>query len=130
MNEIIKNLWIVNKNGIVLFNYSPTHPTHKMGNLRLGALLNAMDEFAEEFTDKGLQNFELDNEKYLLFNKEDILYIANSSKNIDGKDIINKLKTISEKFLEQYKRYLDDWKGNVDQFSDFEDIIKEELKSL
>ncbi|MGV9171881.1 MAG: hypothetical protein ACOC35_04820 [Promethearchaeia archaeon] len=101
-----------------------------MGNLRLGALLNAMDEFAEEFTDKGLQNFELDNEKYLLFNKEDILYIANSSKNIDGKDIINKLKTISEKFLEQYKRYLDDWKGNVDQFSDFEDIIKEELKSL
>lgn len=126
LNEIIKNFWVVNKNGIVIFNYSPSH---RMDDQRFGALLNTLDEFAEEFTEEGLQNFELENEKYLLFDKDEILCIANSSKDVDEKEIIDKLKTLSEKFLKQYKDYLDNWKGNIEKFSDFEDIINKELRS-
>ena len=87
MVKILHDLWIITEDGIVLFNrvYNPQIETQLFG-----ALLSAINTFAEEVSEGGLSHFELSNKQFVLLKKHTILFIANSPKKVKRDKISNK----------------------------------------
>jgi hypothetical protein len=122
--KILHDLWIITNEGIVLFNHS-FNP--EIETQLFGALLSALNTFAEELSEGGLQNFELSNKQYIIMKKNKLIFIANSPKKVKKNKIINELESISEKFFDKYGTVLEkgNWDGDIDLFADFEEEIKE-----
>ncbi|MHA1456025.1 MAG: hypothetical protein ACTSR5_08600 [Promethearchaeota archaeon] len=88
-----------------------------------------MNSFAEELTHEGLSNFELQDKRYTFIRKNDILFVANSSKKIKGKRVIEELESIVNHFFDLYpKEILESWEGDVSIFLDFEKEIEDSLE--
>ncbi len=122
MVKILHDLWIITEDGIVLFNrvFNPQIETQLFG-----ALLSAINTFAEEVSEGGLSHFELSNKQFVLLKKYEILFIANSPKKVKRDKIIHELEVISTKFIDKYPeiRIKKNWDGNIAQFSEFKDEI-------
>lgn len=123
MAKILHDLWIITNDGIVLFNHS-FNP--EIETQLFGALLSALNSFAEELSEGGLQNFELSNKQYIIMKKNKLLFIANSPKKVKKNKIVNELEIISNNFFENYGKVFekDDWDGDIEIFTDFEEDIK------
>ena len=131
--KILYDFWIITIDGIVLFNrvFDP-----KIETQLFGALLSAINTFAEEVSEGGLSHFELSNKQFVLLKKNEILFIANSPKKVKREKIIFELEEISEKFFKNYPEAIEkqNWDGNISQFSDFgkkiEDAFKDPVKKF
>lgn len=95
-----------------------------------GAMMSALNTFAEQLVDGGLSNFELDNKRFTIIKKRDITFIANSSKRFNQKKINRELEKISNKFLKLYSEKLKDYKGQIGAFTEFEEIIEDSLEDI
>ncbi|TXT64544.1 MAG: hypothetical protein BAJALOKI1v1_550001 [Promethearchaeota archaeon] len=117
-------LYILTNDGIVLFNHVYTE---KVETQLFGALLSAINSFSEEVSDGGLSNFELSSRQFILFKKNDLLFIGSSSKKVKKEIISKQLEIIAEKFIEKYP-ILDkkgEWDSDITIFEPFEEDIKE-----
>jgi hypothetical protein len=93
-----------------------------------GAMMSALNSFAEQLTEGGLSNFELYNKKFTIVKKDNLTFIANSSKEFNQKKINRELEKISKKFLKLYSKDLENYQGQLGAFSQFEQIIKDSLE--
>ncbi|MBY9007828.1 MAG: hypothetical protein KGD63_13885 [Candidatus Lokiarchaeota archaeon] len=133
MVKILHDFWIITKNGLVLFNrvYDP-----KIETQLFGALLSAINTFAEEVSEGSLSHFQLSNKQFVLLKKNDILFIGNSHNKVKKEKIIDELEVISEKFFEDYFHIIvnQKWNGNIALFSDFkkkiEDAFEDPIKKF
>jgi len=127
--KVLQDIWILEKAGIVLFHrefdksYAPQ---------LFGAMMSALNTFAEQLSDGGLSNFELQNKRFTIIKKQDLLFVANSSKIFKEKKVNKELKKISEKFLKLYSEDLKKYKGQLGHFNEFlkyiEDALEEKTK--
>ncbi len=92
-----------------------------------GAMMSALNMFAEQLTEGGLSNFELNNKRFTIIRKGELLFIANSSNKINHKKVDKQLGKVSKKFLKLYSDKLKSFKGEIGAFREFKDIIKDEL---
>ena len=93
-----------------------------------GAMMSALNMFSEELSDGGLSNFELENRRFTLIKKENLLFVANSSRKFNQKKVNKELKKVSRKFLKLYSEKLESYKGEIGAFSEFENLIKDALE--
>jgi hypothetical protein len=123
--KILQDVWKINKSGIVIF-----HRAFKesMSPQAFGAMMSALNSFAEQLTEGGLSNFELYNKKFTLVKKINLTFIANSSKEYNQKKINRELEKISKKFLKLYSKDLEKYQGQIGAFTKFEQIIKNSLE--
>lgn len=126
MTKVIQDIWILNDNGIVLFN----RVFHEQVEAQLfGALMSALNSFAQQLSDGGLQNFELSNIRFTLIKKRGFLFIANSSNNFKEKKVILELEIIAQKFNNQYPDdFFKGWDNDVSIFVDFKNEIENALE--
>ena len=126
MPKVIQDIWILNSNGIVLFN----RVFHEQIEAQLfGALMSALNSFAQQLSDDGLKNFELSNKRFTLIKKKGFLFIANSSNKFKEKKVIQELGEISLKFNNQYPDdFFKEWDNDVSIFSDFKKEIEDALE--
>lgn len=126
MPKVIQDIWILNSNGIVLFN----RVFHEQVEAQLfGALMSALNSFAQQLSDDGLKNFELSNKRFTLIKKKGFLFIANSSNKFKEKKVIQELGEISQKFNNQYTDdFFKEWDNDVSIFSDFKKEIEDALE--
>ena len=124
-NKIIQDLWILSDSGIVLFSrvYNP-----KINEQLFGALMSALNTFAGELASGGLTSFELKSIRFNLVKKKNYIFVANSSRKVKEKSVFEELKRISEKFIDNYGKALENWDSNVSIFSNFQDIIEDSLE--
>ena len=124
-SKVIQDLWILSESGIVLFSrvYNP-----KISEQLFGALMTALNSFAGELASGGLTSFELKSIRFTLIKTRTLIFVANSSKNIKEKHVIDELKRISDKFFELYGDILETWDSDVSQFSGFEGQIEDSLE--
>ena len=124
-NKIIQDIWILSEGGIVVFNrvFNP-----KINEQLFGALMTALNSFAEELIEGGPMSFELSSVRYTIFKANTFLFIANSAKKIKEKDVKEELKKISEKFFMKYSKTLVNWDYEISVFADFEPEIKDSLE--
>ncbi len=88
-------------------------------------LLSALNSFAEEISEAGLSNFEVNNNKYNILKKNGLLFVANSDKNIKKKNILKELEAVSENFFNTYgEDFIEKWDGNTDHCANFEENLE------
>ncbi len=122
---MLQDIWILQKSGIVMF--------HRVFNefvspQAFGAMMSALNNFAEQLTDGGLSNFELNNKRFTIIKKYDLIFIANSSKRFNQKKINRELEKVSKKFLKLNSEKIKDYKGQIGAFTQFEEVIKDSLE--
>jgi hypothetical protein len=124
-NKIIQDIWILSEGGIVVFNrvFNP-----KINEQLFGALMTALNSFAEELIQGGPMSFELSAVRYTIYKTNTFLFIANSSKKIKEKSIKEELRKVSEKFFIKYSKTLENWDYEISVFSDFEPEIEDSLE--
>jgi len=124
-NKVIRDIWIISEGGIVIFSrvYEKT-----LDEQLFGALLTALNSFAEEIAQDGLSNFEMSNMRFTILKKSQFIFIANSDKKIKSKKVLQELKIVMEKFFNVYsKETIDNWDNNISVFSDFDKEIADSL---
>ena len=96
-------MWIVSEGGIVVF--SRVYEKNLDDQL-FGALLTALNSFAEELTSDGLSNFELSDIRFTILKKSRFIFIANSDKKIKPKKVLQELKNVMDIFFTVYSKEL------------------------
>ena len=123
--KVIQDLWILTNTGVVLFN--------RVFDIQLktqlfGALMSALNSFAEQLAEGGLSNFELSDKRFIIMKKKNFLFVANSLKKIKEKKVIEQLRKISNRFFDIYSDILINWDNDISFFSNFEKEIEDTLQ--
>ena len=118
------------KGGIVVFKRVFDE---KVNEQLFGALMSALNSFAQELSSGGLTNFELSSIRFTILKgkdkNQDFLFIANSAKKVKEKKVQDELKEIADKFFLKYSSVnWDNWDGEIDIFTNFEKNIDVHLE--
>jgi hypothetical protein len=125
MPRLFKDLWIITENGVVLFSRAFDQ---KINPQLFGALMSALNTFAQKLSDGGISNFEMSNLRFVIVKRRDFLFVGSSSNKIKEKKIIDELKSISDKFFEIYSEVLLTWDNDINAFSNFGEYIDKLLE--
>ena len=123
--KVLQDVWILHNSGIVVF-YRAFKET-VLPQL-FGAMMSALNTFSEQLSDGGLSNFELNNKRFTIIKKSNLLFVANSSKQFNQKKLNRELEKISKKFLKLYSKDLENYQGRVGAFSQFKEKIEDSLE--
>lgn len=123
--KVLQDVWILHKSGIVIFH----RPFIESVSPQLfGAMMSALNTFAEQLSEGGLSNFELNNKRITTIKKSNLIFVAYSSKKYNQKKVNRELDKISNKFLKQYSKEVQEYRGQVGVFSEFLDKIGDSLE--
>jgi hypothetical protein len=127
MAKVLRDLWILTASGTTV--YSRVIDPRVNPQL-FGALMSALNTFAEKLTNEGMTNFELSNIRFSIVKQNKFLFVASSSNKIKVKKVFNEIRTVSTKFFELYpEEMLENWDSNIDLFDNFLDAIKNSLEN-
>ncbi len=123
--KVLQDVWIVEKSGIVIFH----REFDKLVSPQLfGAMMSALNTFAESLAEGGMSNFELQNSRFTIIKKGKLIFIANSSKKFNQKKVNKELRKVSDKFINLYSKELENFKGQIGVFSNFKSEIEDALE--
>ena len=125
MPRILIDFWVLTDNGIVLYSKVSDQ---KVNPQLFGALMSALNKFAEKLTDGGISNFEMSDLRFVIIKRRSFLFIGSSSYKTKEKKVIDDLMLISDKFFQLYTEALINWDNNVETFSDFGEYIEQFLE--
>ncbi len=125
MPRILIDFWILTDNGIVLYSKVSDQ---KVNPQLFGALMSALNKFAEKLTDGSISNFEMSDLRFVITKRRRFLFIASSSNKTKEKKVIDDLLLISDQFFKVYSDALLNWDNDVEIFSDFGDYIGQYLE--
>ena len=118
-------MWIISEGGIVIFSRVYEE---MLDDQLFGALLTALNSFAEQIAQTGLSNFELGEKRFTILKRSHFVFIANSDKKIKPKKVVQELQAVMDIFFTVYsKETIDNWSGEVTIFSNFEREIEDSL---
>jgi len=123
--KVLQGIWILDRSGIVIFH----REYDKVVSPQLfGAMMSALNMFAEQLSEGGLSNFDLQNTRFTIIKKSGLIFVANSSKQYNQKKVNKELKKISDKFIKLYSEKIKSFKGEIGAFSDFKSVIEDTLE--
>lgn len=126
MGKILRDIWILTIGGTTVYS-RVIDP--RINPQLFGALMSALNTFAEKLTEEGMSDFELSNIRFSIVKRNDFLFVASSSNKVKAKKILNELRDISDKFFELYPaESLRKWDSDVGLFETFEHAIKDSLE--
>jgi hypothetical protein len=124
---ILQDIWILSNTGTVLFSrvFDP-----QMENQLFGALMSALNTFAEQLADGGLTNFELSDKKFVLKKRGEYTFVASASKKVKEKKLVERLENVIGKFLKKFPEdWFKQWDCDVSAFECFEEDIGDSLEN-
>ena len=125
MVKVLQDIWILSDSGIALFHRLFDE---SIDDQLFGALMSALDSFAEELSQGGLSYFELKNKRFTVIKKHDLMFVATSDTKIKQKKVAEELEVIAQKFYTQYFLILENWDGEVTHFLNFGKEIEDSLE--
>jgi hypothetical protein len=126
MAKIIRDLWILTNTGVTLF--SKVSDEERINPQLFGALMSALNTFAEKLSDGGISNFEMSNIRFVIVKRRDFLFVGSALSKVKEKKLITELKRISDKFFENYtQETLSNWNNDISIFSDFGIHVEQSL---
>ena len=112
----IRDLWIVNPDGITLFNASV-----EKGQALIGTFFSTIQTLVSQIGEKQMNSISLGDTKILCYQGRDgFLFILRFNKNLKTKNIFKKMKILETEFFNDYHNDLKDWDGQTDCFDRFE----------
>jgi len=125
--KVIRDIWIMTNFGTVLF--SRVFNEEVDANL-FGAMMSALNFFAEGLSKGGLSSFILKNKCFSILKLEECILIANYHKKSQEKKAQKELFLIGEKFLEKYSDDLVNFHGQINIFDKFKKEIDDSLEDI
>ncbi len=124
-SKILQDIWIMNEGGTVIFDRVFDE---KVDPQLFGALMTALNTFAEEISEGGLSNFELSNVRFTILKKESLLFITNSDSKVKSKKVQQELMLVVDKFFKLYpQKIFTEWDGDITIFAKFKNEIEDSL---
>ncbi|MFW9785918.1 MAG: hypothetical protein ACFFFB_26775 [Candidatus Heimdallarchaeota archaeon] len=123
--KVLQDIWILDKAGVVLFNRVFKESVSPQ---LFGAMMSALNSFAEHLTNEGLTNFELENKRFTITKRNNLIFVANSSKQFNQKKVNKEIGKISKKFIKRYSEELKNYQGEIGSFTDFKRYIEDSLE--
>ena len=96
MPKILKDIWVLTVNGIVLFSKVFDQ---KVNPQLFGALMSALNKFAEALSDGGISSFEKSDLRFVIIKRRSFLFIGSSLAKTKEKKVIDELMRISDIFF-------------------------------
>ena len=123
--KVLQNVWIMEKSGIVIFHraFDESIPPQMFG-----AMMSALNTFADHLSEGGLSSFDLDNRRFTFIKKHDLIFIANSSKRFPQKKVNKALEKVGKRFLKLYSDKIDLSTGKIGSFVEFNNEIEDSLE--
>ena len=126
MGKILNDIWILTESGVTVYN-RVLDP--RINPQLFGALMSALNLFAEQLSNGGISNFELRNLRFTIIKRNHFIFVANSSNKSKEKKVLNELNRISDKFFELYsEEVLEKWDNDINIFANFKIEIKDSLE--
>ena len=126
MKPIFDDLWVLTSSGVVVFDHVVDV---QLKSQLFGALMSALNSFAEQLAEGGLSNFELSEKRFIIMKKNEFLFVASTTKKVKEKTVINQLENIANTFFEKYSDILKNWDQDISVFSDFKEEIESSLNA-
>lgn len=124
----LQDLWILTETGVTLFSRVYDE---KINDQFFGALMSALNKFAEQISEGGLSHFQLKDKRFSILKDRDLLFIANSnSAKISEKKALTELNSIADKFFKNFSDILENWDNDVSVFEGFEHEIEDSLEDV
>ncbi|MBY8985572.1 MAG: hypothetical protein KGD65_10910 [Candidatus Lokiarchaeota archaeon] len=123
--KVLQDVWILHKSGIVVF-HRPFKES--VAPQLFGAMMSALNTFSEQLTDGGLSNFELNNKRFTIIKRSNLLFVANSSKQFNLKKVNRELEKISKKFIKLHSKDLENYQGRIGAYAQFKEKIEDALE--
>ena len=123
--KLLKDFWVLTDNGTAL--YSKVFD-QKVNPQLFGALMSALNKFAEALSNGGISSFEKSNLRFVIIKRRNFLFIGSSLTKTKEKKVIDELMRISDTFFRIYAKDLIDWDNDISIFSDFGDYIDKSLE--
>jgi len=126
LGKILNDIWILTESGVTVYN-RVLDP--RINPQLFGALMSALNLFAEQLSNGGISNFELSNLRFTIIKRNRFIFVANSSNKSKEKKVLNELSRISDKFFELYsEEVLEKWDNDINIFANFKIEIKDSLE--
>jgi len=126
LGKILNDIWILTESGVTVYN-RVLDP--RINPQLFGALMSALNLFAEQLSNGGISNFELRNLRFTIIKRNHFIFVANSSNKSKEKKVLNELNRISDKFFELYsEEVLEKWDNDINVFANFKIEIKDSLE--
>jgi len=126
LGKILNDIWILTESGVTVYN-RVLDP--RINPQLFGALMSALNLFAEQLSNGGISNFELRNLRFTIIKRNHFIFVANSSNKSKEKKVLNELSRISDKFFELYsEEVLEKWDNDINIFANFKIEIKDSLE--
>jgi len=126
LGKILNDIWILYESGVTVYS-RVLEP--RINPQLFGALMSALNLFAEQLSNGGISNFELSNLRFTIIKRNHFIFIANSSNKSKEKKVLNELSRISDKFFELYsEEVLEKWDNDINIFANFKIEIKDSLE--
>jgi len=110
--------------------YSRVMEKERLNPQLFGALMSALNTFAEKLSDGGISNFEMSNMRFVVVRRRDFLFVGTALNKIKEKKVVEELKVISDKFFDVYPAdVLLNWDGDINIFSNFGQFIENSLEN-
>ncbi|MHA1526247.1 MAG: hypothetical protein ACTSQD_04390 [Promethearchaeota archaeon] len=126
MKPIFDDLWVLTSSGVVVFDHVVDV---QLKSQLFGALMSALNSFAEQLAEGGLSNFELSEKRFIIMKKNEFLFVASTTKKVKEKTVIQQLENIANNFFEKYSDILKNWDQDISVFSDFKEEIESALNA-
>jgi len=127
LTKVIKDFWVLTSTGVTL--YSRVMDEVRLDPQLFGALMSALNTFAEKLSNGGISNFEMRNMRFIIVRRRDFLFVGTALNKIKEKKVVEELKTISDKFFDVYPSdVLLNWDGDINIFSNFGQFIENSLE--
>ena len=123
--KILKDFWVLTDSGTVLFSKVFDQ---KVNPQLFGALMSALNKFAEVLSDGGISSFEKSDLRFVIIKRRKFLFIGSSVIKTKEKKVIEELMQISDIFFRTYEKILINWDNDVSVFSGFGDFIDKSLE--
>ncbi len=126
MGKILNDIWILTESGVTVYS-RVLDP--RINPQLFGALMSALNLFAEQLSNGGISNFELSKLRFTIIKRNRFIFVANSSNKSKEKKVLNELSRISDKFFELYsEEVLEKWDNDINIFANFKIEIKDSLE--
>jgi predicted regulator of Ras-like GTPase activity (Roadblock/LC7/MglB family) len=131
---MIKSFLIISKDGVPLFTEDPGERTSD--NTLIGCFLSAIQSFAKEVSNSGIDSIKMDSYSFFYSAKDPIFSIvaAEPTDDIDSRVYKIIAERLSRSFLQKYpKEIIEKKKGEISSFQEFKEDFKkisQEIESL
>ncbi len=124
--KVIQDIWILTHSGTVLFNRLFEA---QMKSQLFGALMSALNMFAEKLAEGGLSNFELSDKRFILKKTKNYIFVASSAKKAKEKKVTTELEKVVSRFQSKFSdKWFENWDCDVSVFEGFEKQIEDTLE--